>query len=385
MAAFLRQVMLALVGLPACSGLARLGIHAASPQYRCHVARISCHDVLWPEYRVGGIKEWPIAIRQGRTLINHAVDRATAERSDKNVIHGHIGDLKLGPQDWSWLYLRWRGTVLRLTWVPILLNTGFAMLLVWAIRFGSSLFFDGPSLGPLFTTPSPDHPVIRRLAPLYMMWSHHSTLTTFILTFFLTESFGYWRRTLCESRKIQRALVNIALLQSTHAARDATTGEHTAAARESLAQTAQELRLMQTLFWSHMLSTKTLGVLHSKAGLRRLEQRGVLSASQHAALKQVEPSRRHDAVLQWLGARLVAQQGLDKDSLEHESVGGLGHGAPAISPAIAPGLVDGSRTGHKSMDRPTPYITSHGTVTSLDWQSRTGHKSTGCALRCHFP
>ena len=34
-----------------------------------------------------------------------------------------------------------------------------------------------------------------------------------MLTFFLTESFSYWRRTLCEVRKLQRALVNIALLQ----------------------------------------------------------------------------------------------------------------------------------------------------------------------------
>ena len=33
-----------------------------------------------------------------------------------------------------------------------------------------------------FTTPAPTHPVIMRMAPLYLMWTTLSTLTTFVRT-----------------------------------------------------------------------------------------------------------------------------------------------------------------------------------------------------------
>ena len=158
-----------------------------------------------------------------RSTIDRAIDRATAESSTKNIINGHLGDLKLGASDWTWIYKRWHGTVLKLTWVPALVNTAVALLLIWCFRSGIGIGI-GVSTSTLnwnplwpqwahFTTPAPNHPVIMRMAPLYLMWTTLSTLTTFILTFFLTESFSYWRRTLCEVRRLQRALVNVALLQ----------------------------------------------------------------------------------------------------------------------------------------------------------------------------
>ena len=119
-------------------------------------------------------------------MIDKAIDRATAETSQKNIINGELGDLQHHAR---WIYFRWKGTVLRLTWPPIVLNTFFAAVIVAAIRIGTGPLNPGATW-PLFTTPSEDHPLVKRMAPLYLIWTHHSTLMTFILTFFLSESFG---------------------------------------------------------------------------------------------------------------------------------------------------------------------------------------------------
>lgn len=272
----------------------------------------------------------------GNAAIDNAIERATAESSKKNIIHGKLGDLKLGPKDWRWLYRRWHGTVLQLTWVPVLVNTAAALIIIWAFRSGlSSLLNWNPAWPqwPHFTTPAPNHPVIMRMAPLHLMWTTCSTLTTFILTFFLTESFAYWRRTLCEARKLQRAICNVALLQSTHAARDPSSGEHTPAARRSLEQTASELRLLQIMFWSHMLETKTLGILQTAEGLSRMEERGLISTSQHAALSATPRERRHDLILQLLAARLVALQRPQDRVAEAEAVAAGGFADVALTPS----------------------------------------------------
>jgi len=44
------------------------------------------------------------------SIIDRAIDRATAETSQKNIINGRLGELKLGASDWMWIYRRWHGT-----------------------------------------------------------------------------------------------------------------------------------------------------------------------------------------------------------------------------------------------------------------------------------
>jgi hypothetical protein len=73
------------------------------------------------------------------SIIDRAIDRATAETSKKNIINGRLGELKLGASDWMWIYQRWHGTVLRLTWVPALVNTAAALLIIWSFRSGSGI------------------------------------------------------------------------------------------------------------------------------------------------------------------------------------------------------------------------------------------------------
>ena len=114
-----------------------------------------------------------------RSTIDRAIDRATAESSKKNIINGHLGELKLGASDWMWIYQRWHGTVLKLTWVPALVNTAVALLIIWFFRSGSG---SGIGIGIAtstlnwnpawpqwahFTTPAPTHPV-RASSPFWL-------------------------------------------------------------------------------------------------------------------------------------------------------------------------------------------------------------------------
>jgi len=237
----------------------------------------------------------------GETLLEQAVRRATAETNSKNIIHGQLGKVSFQA---SRLYCSWRSTVIQMTWLTVLLNTVFAGCIAAFVRSSMPL----NERWTLLSVPDPSHPIIVRLAPLYLIWTHHSTLTTFILTFFVSESFAYWRRTLCHGRKIQRALVSILLLQSTHAARD-TAGALTSAARHSLDRTASELRLLQIMFWASICRSKTIGLLHTPEGMRGLVERRVMSPAQYACLIALPECDRYEEVLRWVASRLVATQG----------------------------------------------------------------------------
>jgi len=261
----------------------------------------------------------------GESLVDQAVRRATAESNAKNIIHGLLGDVsfRTGP-----LYRSWRGTALKLTWRSILLNTVFAACISTFVQASLQVPLGTATVSQVMI-PRPDHPIVATLAPLYLIWTHHVTLTTFILTFFVSESFSYWRRTLCVSRKIQRALVSIILLQSTHAARDAA-GSITTVARQALDRTASELRLLQIMFWGSICRGKTVGLVHTDEGMQRLLERGVMSREQHDLLVPLNYTDRYEEVLRWIAARLVAMQGRDK-------------AAPERSPQLEPGSYDFER------------------------------------------
>ena len=149
------------------------------------------------------------------------------------------------------IYHRWHSTVLELTWGSVTFNVGIALVFVVFMQAGS-LGMPLPFVGqipaaswPLFTAPDALHPLVRRLNPLYVMWGHHVTLTTLVLTFFLTEAFTYWKRTLENARLVQRCLVDIVMLLSVHAARDGVSGRVTPQARQLLVQTTADLSLFQ--------------------------------------------------------------------------------------------------------------------------------------------
>ena len=115
-------------------------------------------------------------------FLDKVIDRAIHTHCERDIIRRYDNRA-------SWLYTCWKGTVLRLTWVPVLMNTLFAALIV-ALIGANTGSMNPAQTWPRFAPPDVSHPLVMRLAPLYVMWNHQAQLTTFILTFFLTESFG---------------------------------------------------------------------------------------------------------------------------------------------------------------------------------------------------
>lgn len=96
-----------------------------------------------------------------------------------------------------WLWTKWRGTVLSLTIVPVLLNMGLgAGIDAWVHAFS------GAAWG-MFEVPPADDPLIQQLQGIDKLWEYQLTLTTFILTFFTSEAYKHWRSVYFTTRAIQ--------------------------------------------------------------------------------------------------------------------------------------------------------------------------------------
>jgi len=135
-------------------------------------------------------------------------------------------------------------------------------------------------------------------------WQQHATITTFIVTFFLSKAYEYWRAQLKLARGVQGGLQELNMLLTAHCLRTST-GDFTAESRQLLEETARNARLAHTLLWASI--DDSLAPLHTPRGLRRLLERGLMTEREYSALlgSGAPPTRRHDVVLSWLLARAV--------------------------------------------------------------------------------
>ncbi|CAM9977932.1 unnamed protein product, partial [Ectocarpus fasciculatus] len=76
------------------------------------------------------------------------------------------------------LWRKWRGTMLEDTWEATVLNMGVALVVCLAYQ---RLQVSCPRLS-------------EQLFKIDIIWKIHMTLTTFILTFFVSQSYAMWRR-----------------------------------------------------------------------------------------------------------------------------------------------------------------------------------------------
>ena len=105
-----------------------------------------------------------------------------------------------------WLWGRWHGTIFQQAW-----KVAVAIMLVSACFVAAVRFFCHPTwhLGQI---PDPTFPLISRLVPLANLWNYLMTITTFILTFFLSQAYTLWRNVYDSTRRIQgRNLAKILL------------------------------------------------------------------------------------------------------------------------------------------------------------------------------
>ncbi|CAM9708322.1 unnamed protein product, partial [Ectocarpus sp. 8 AP-2014] len=121
------------------------------------------------------------------------------------------------------LWRKWKGTMLEDTWEATVLNMGVALVVCVAYQ---GLQVSCPRLS-------------EQLFKIDIIWKIHMTLTTFILTFFVSQSYAMWRSVYKTTRHVQGKLYNLLMLSTTHLRRgrpacfDDATGTSTAATGET--------------------------------------------------------------------------------------------------------------------------------------------------------
>lgn len=102
-----------------------------------------------------------------------------------------------------WLWRKWNGTVLKATWKSVVFSMLTGFIIDYTAR-GSSLSKYRLSWDILSEVPTENTPfLIKNLSAVTKVWEYQLTLSTFILTFFLSQAFSYWQKVYNTTRMIQ--------------------------------------------------------------------------------------------------------------------------------------------------------------------------------------
>mmetsp|Transcript_34045 Transcript_34045/g.71635 ORF Transcript_34045/g.71635 Transcript_34045/m.71635 type:complete len:568 (-) Transcript_34045:262-1965(-) len=204
--------------------------------------------------------------------------------------------------DRFWLWSRWDGTILNCSIRSTLFNmlTSLVFILVMRRLTDSSLKFG--------MAPDKSHPLIARLDIINRIWSYQTSLTTFILTFFVNQAYGFWNKVHSIARRIQGRMNDLNLLLATSVKRKED-GTYTPESLQLLDDVAAYSRLFHTLFWASY--ARRFDVLLTDQGLERMATRGLMTSNQLKILQNVDlpKNQRHNACLEWMIER--AFRGID--------------------------------------------------------------------------
>lgn len=196
-----------------------------------------------------------------------------------------------------------------------------------------------------------DHPVLRLLA-IGKMWEYQLTLSTFILTFFLSQSFSYWQKVYNKTRMIQGRINDFCMLLTMGAERGIDNIDNKTKKPRSNTSTAAKgsqgfsergeefvrlctryIRLSHTFFWAQTATSSNglndsedfcalpsddnhIGpLLLSKYGLKALVENGQLTQEERAGLigSDLPPSQYAYVLLVWVGIHVM--EGLNNGTL----------------------------------------------------------------------
>jgi len=271
--------------------------------------------------------------------LNRLTDWAVANQTNRPIICEYKAD-------GVWLWSKWRGTVLSITLLPVLLTMCIGVAVDTAVTSMAATTW------PLLAVPPKDDQLIEQLNGLNTLWEYQLTLSTFILTFFTSQAYSHWRSVYFTTRAIQGRIKDACLLLAMAAERDETCplesgGEggsctrYTAEASDLLVRCTRLLRLSHTFFWA-ATPTCSNGVgdggiedgdgqddiprewrrddaigplLLSPEGLERLVAKGELTAEEADALllSGLPPSQYTYTLLEWAG--MYAMRGLQAGRL----------------------------------------------------------------------
>jgi Bestrophin, RFP-TM, chloride channel/Cyclic nucleotide-binding domain len=204
----------------------------------------------------------------------------------------------------SWLWRRWRGTILQHAWKAATLNMLLSATFIAFIRRWVNATW---VLGMI---PDPANPFIARLLGLSKMWHYLMNITTFILTFFLSQAYQLWKDIYSSGRQVQGRLNDISMLLATAAERQPSSSpsalpssKYTPRAAQFLEDVAVYTRLYHSLSWASL--AKKFHSLLTPRGLSRMLNRGVMSREQYDVLVGIKPNfcAPHYACLMWILSR----------------------------------------------------------------------------------
>lgn len=193
----------------------------------------------------------------------------------------------------TWLWRQWFGTVIYSAWPRALINMAWATAFCFFVRYQTHGDFDVWALPDLA-----DDPFVARFKIADKIWLTLMSLTTFLLTFFVGQSYSFWRSFYDVGRSIQGRLNNILMLLGSHAARDTKTGRYTPEAQDFLHDIAKQLQLFHLLHWaSH---ANRFRVLLTSKGWDQMVVRGLVTEAEKDRLHQLDTpaTQKHCAVLQ---------------------------------------------------------------------------------------
>ena len=216
-----------------------------------------------------------------------------------------------------WLWHRWKGTVFEVIWPYLVQKVLLSTITCIAIRYwagGAWPLFADPTVTAsgyawaLFAAPNESVIFFRRLTCFNIMWNFLLSLTTFVLTFFLSLSYQYWVAQLETCRAIQGRIHDVNLLLAGNCKRDVDTGKYTAASQSLLNATARNFQALHAFFW--MSQDKSLSIMHQAPGLDKMVSDGFLTNNEKEILLSsgaagYPTGDRANVVLNWIMSRVA--------------------------------------------------------------------------------
>ncbi|CAJ1948501.1 unnamed protein product [Cylindrotheca closterium] len=238
--------------------------------------------------------------------VDHVIDKVSGVK--KRYVDGHIVRQFVPMR--AWLWSRWKGTIPQVVWKTVLVNVLVSLGVSKVIHNYSHPNW---AIGML---PDSQNHIISRLIGLRVVWTYLMTITTFILTFFLSQAYSLWRDFYSLTRQIQGRMNDLGLLIAAAATRDKN-GMYTAEAKQLIDDTSSYMRLFHILMWATF--SKRLKILLSDTGLRRMISRGLLSLKEYETLKLLPAQVGYpNACTIWILTRCL--QAMKDGSLENDPV-----------------------------------------------------------------
>lgn len=210
----------------------------------------------------------------------------------------------------AWLWQQYGGTVLKISLETTLLAMAASAVFVVAAKVSTNDPLTWEPFG--FHKPAPNAP----LAAVHNLWEIQRTLSTFVLTFFVNQSFDFWKKVYTSVREVQGTLSSFNLMVATNVIRNQD-GKLSREGEQLIEDMGQCSRLFHILFWASR--TNRFSVLMSDDGLRRMESRGLMSTKQLEILLELDlpNDQLFSAPLDWMVIR--CNQAMDKGILYNDN------------------------------------------------------------------